>query len=67
MAVETRRSDSVEAFLDVCGSFLEAREPEHQLTLGILGDARARGGFGDTLLAVIAAGLAITSAPQLAE
>lgn len=30
-------------------------------------DARARGGFGDTLLAVIAAGLAITSAPQLAE
>lgn len=30
-------------------------------------DARARGGFGDTLLAVIAAGLAVTSAPQLAE
>ena len=30
-------------------------------------DARARGGFGDTLLAVIAAGLAIAIAPQLAE
>ena len=41
LPVETRRFDSVEAFLDVCGSFLEAREPEHQLTLGILGDALA--------------------------
>lgn len=30
-------------------------------------DARARGGFGDTLLAVIAAGLAATVAPRLAE
>ena len=30
-------------------------------------DARARGGFGDTLLAVIAASLAVTAAPQLAE
>lgn len=30
-------------------------------------DARARGGFGDTLLAVIAAGLAATVAPQLAD
>jgi glycosyltransferase involved in cell wall biosynthesis len=30
-------------------------------------DARARGGFGDTLLAVIAAGLAGVAAPQLAE
>ena len=37
--------DSVEAFLDVCGSFLEEREPEHQLTLGIIGDAEARDGF----------------------
>jgi hypothetical protein len=39
--VGTHRFDSVAAFLDVCGSFLEAREPEHQLTLGILGDALA--------------------------
>lgn len=30
-------------------------------------DARARGGFGDTLLAVIAAGLSVTNAPQMAE
>ena len=30
-------------------------------------DARARGGFGDTLLAVIAAGLAATVAPRLAD
>ena len=45
VAIETRRFDSVEAFLDVCGSFLGAREPEHQLTLGIVGDAQARGGF----------------------
>jgi len=30
-------------------------------------DARARGGFGDTLLAVIAAGLAAAAVPQLAE
>jgi hypothetical protein len=39
--VGTHRFDSVAAFLDVCGSFLEAREPEHQLTLDILGDALA--------------------------
>ena len=45
MSLETRRFDSVGAFLDVCGSFLEAREPEHQLTLGIVGDAEAHGGF----------------------
>ena len=47
MSIETRRFDSVEAFLDVCGPFLEAREPEHQLTLGIVGDAEAHGGFPD--------------------
>ena len=47
MSIETRRFDSVEAFLDVCGPFLEAREPEHQLTLGIVGDAQAHGGFPD--------------------
>jgi uncharacterized protein len=43
--VETQRFESVEPFLDVCGSFLEAREPEHQLTLGIALDAQARDGF----------------------
>jgi uncharacterized protein len=43
--VETSRFDSVEAFLDVARPFLEAREPEHQLTLAILGDAEAHGGF----------------------
>ena len=45
MSIETRRFDSVEAFLGVYGSFLEEREPEHQLMLGIVGDAEARGGF----------------------
>ena len=30
-------------------------------------DARARGGFGDTLLAVIAAGIAATAGPRLAD
>jgi predicted GNAT family acetyltransferase len=42
MPVETRRFDSVDAFLDVAGPFLEAREPEHMLTLGILGERRAQ-------------------------
>jgi uncharacterized protein len=53
--VETRRYDSVEAFLDVCGSFLEAREPEHLLTLGIVGGAHApgeRADFGALLSAI---------------
>ena len=64
MPVETRRFDSVEAFLDVCGSFLEAREPEHQLTLGILGDARARGGFPDNgaLVAALTDGRVVATA-----
>ena len=41
MPVESHRFDSVDAFLDVAGPFLETREPEHQLTLGIVGDHRA--------------------------
>ena len=48
VSIETRRFDSVEAFLDVCGPFLEAREPEHQLTLGIVGGCGGTGGFPDT-------------------
>ena len=54
MSIETRRFDSVEAFLDVCGPFLEAREPEHQLTLGIVGDAEAHGGFPEDGALVVA-------------
>jgi predicted GNAT family acetyltransferase len=43
--VETRRFDSVEAFVDVAGPFLEAREPEHQLTLGIVGSHQPTGSW----------------------
>jgi len=52
--VGTRRFESVEAFLDVCGPFLQAREPEHLLTLGIVGGAHApgeRAAFGALLSA----------------
>ena len=64
MPVETRRFDSGEAFLEICGSFLEAREPEHQLTLGILGDALARGEFPDdgALVAALAGGRVVATA-----
>ncbi len=64
MQVETHRFDSVEAFLAVCGSFLEAREPEHQLTLGIVGDALARGGFPDNgaLVAALTEGRVVATA-----
>ena len=64
MPVETRRFDSVEAFLDLCGPFLEAREPEHQLTLGIIGHALARGAFPDdgALVAALANGRVVATA-----
>ena len=64
MAIETRRFDSVEAFLDVCGSFLEEREPEHQLTLGIIGDAEARDGFPEdgALVAALVDGRVVATA-----
>ena len=64
MPVETRRFDSVEAFLAVCGPFLEAREPEHQLTLGILGDALARGSFPENgaLVAALTDGRVVATA-----
>jgi predicted GNAT family acetyltransferase len=42
--VETRRFDSVDAFLTTAGRFLETREPEHMLTLGVLGELKAQGG-----------------------
>jgi predicted GNAT family acetyltransferase len=45
--VETHRFDSVDAFLDVAGPFLEAREPEHMLSLGILGERRAQDSWPD--------------------
>jgi predicted GNAT family acetyltransferase len=54
--VEIRRFDSVEAFLDTAGSFLEAREPEHMLTLGLVGGAHppgARPAFGALLVALV--------------
>lgn len=44
MTVETRRFDTVDAFLAMAGPFLEAREPEHMLTLGVLGELQAQGG-----------------------
>ena len=47
MPVETRRFDSVDAFLDMTGSFLEAREPEHMLPLGITGERRESGSWPD--------------------
>jgi uncharacterized protein len=41
--IEARRFDSIDGFLDLCGPFLEAREPEHHLTLGILGGMERHG------------------------
>ena len=42
--IEIRRFEDPAAFLDVAGSFLTAREPEHMLTLGIVGTLVAQGG-----------------------
>lgn len=39
--IETRRFEGVDAFLEVAGTFLEAREPAHHLSLGIVGTLRA--------------------------
>lgn len=47
MPVETRRFESIDAFLGVARPFLEAREPEHMLTLGILGERRAQNSWPD--------------------
>ena len=47
MSVETRRFESVEAFLDVAGPFLQAREPEHMLSLGITAERRATDSWPD--------------------
>jgi hypothetical protein len=55
--VETRRFDSVDAFLDVAGPFLDAREPQHQLTLGLVGDRHRPGAdpvFGALVAALVA-------------
>lgn len=64
MAVEARRFASADTFLDVARPFLEAREPEHQLTLGIIGDALARRGFPDdgALVAALVAGRVVATA-----
>ena len=64
MPVETRRFASAESFLAVAGPFLEAREPEHQLTLGIVGNARAAGGFpaDGVLLAALSDGHVVATA-----
>ena len=62
--VETRRFASVGDFLDVAGPFLEAREPEHLLTFGIVGGAHApgeRAEFG-ALVSAIAAGRVVATA-----
>ena len=42
--IETRRFDDANAFLELAGPFLEAREPEHMLTLGSVGTIRMLGG-----------------------
>ena len=64
MPVETRRFDSVAAFLAVAGSFLEAREPEHMLTLGILGERRAQNSWPDdgVLVAALVDGRVVATA-----
>jgi predicted GNAT family acetyltransferase len=62
--VETRRFDSVEAFLDVAGPFLVAREPEHQLTLGIAGSRQSTGSWpaDGVLVAALADGRVVATA-----
>ena len=64
MSVETRRFRSAEAFLDLCRPFLEAREPENQLTFGIVGDAQAHGGFpkDGALVAALVGGRVVATA-----
>ncbi len=42
--IETRRFHDADAFLEVARPFLEAREPEHMLTLGSLATIRTLGG-----------------------
>ncbi len=42
--IETRRFDDANAFLELARPFLEAREPEHMLTLGSLATIRGLGG-----------------------
>ena len=42
--LETRRVDDANAFLDLAGPFLRAREPEHMLTLGSVDTLRRLGG-----------------------
>ena len=63
MPVETRRFDSVDAFPGVARAFLEAREPEHMLTLGVLGELQAHGGTiaGGALLAALADGRVVAT------
>ena len=48
MPVETRRFDSIDTFVEVAGPFLEAREPQHMLSLGILGDRRDTDSWPDS-------------------
>ena len=64
MPVETRRFDSVDAFLDVAGPFLEAREPEHQLTLGIAANSQTTGLFpaDGVLMAALSDGRVVATA-----
>lgn len=64
MPVETRRFDSIDAFLDVAGPFLEAREPEHMLTLGIVGERRAQNSWpsdGVLVAALVDGGVVATA------
>jgi uncharacterized protein len=64
VSVETRRFDSVDAFLDVAGPFLEAREPEHQLTLGIAANSQTTGLFpaDGVLMAALSDGRVVATA-----
>jgi len=54
--VDTVRFETAEAFLDATGPFLEAREPEHMLTLGVVGSHQATGSWpaGSALVAAVA-------------
>jgi predicted GNAT family acetyltransferase len=62
--VDTRRFDSVNGFLDVAGPFLEAREPEHMLTLGLVAGAHPPGVHPDfgALVAALVDGSVVATA-----
>ena len=61
--LEIRRFDDADAFLDLAGPFLRAREPEHMLTLGSVEATRLRGDrvAGGGLVAVLRRGSVVAT------